>query len=65
MSPNPFSEYHLIDLITGESHGGFCDLKAARDWARGEGLSAWDIWHGGRRVEYHNPFVDPLKEAAE
>jgi len=38
---NP-TEYHLIDLATGLSHGGFQSLEAARQYAREEGLMAWD-----------------------
>ena len=38
-------EYHLIDLI-GISHGGFVSLAGARQFARQEGLSAWDIFSG-------------------
>jgi hypothetical protein len=49
------SEYHLIDLATGVSHGGFDTLAGARQSAREEGLSAWDIFHANVRVEYHDP----------
>jgi hypothetical protein len=49
------SEYHLIDLATGVSHGGFDTLAGARQSAREEGLSAWDIFHADVRVEYHDP----------
>ena len=49
------SEYHLIDLTTGVSHGGFETLTGARQSAREMGLSAWDIFHGNVRVEYHDP----------
>ena len=49
------SEYHLIDLTTGVSHGGFETLTGARQSAREKGLSAWDIFHGNVRVEYHDP----------
>ena len=47
-------EYHLIDLV-GISHGGFVSLAGARQFARQEGLSAWDIFHGNVRIEYHGP----------
>ena len=47
-------EYHLIDLV-GISHGGFVSLAAARQFARQDGLSAWDIFHGNDRIEYHDP----------
>jgi hypothetical protein len=47
-------EYHLIDLV-GISHGGFVSLAGARQFARQEGLSGWDIFHGNDRVEYHDP----------
>ena len=47
-------EYHLIDLV-GISHGGFVSLAAARQFARQEGLPAWDIFHGNDRIEYHDP----------
>ena len=49
------SEYHLIDLMTGVSHGGFDTLTGARQSAREKGLPAWDIFHGNLRVEYHDP----------
>ena len=47
-------EYHLIDLV-GISHGGFVSLAGARQFARQEGMSAWDIFHGNVRIEYHDP----------
>jgi hypothetical protein len=49
------SEYHLIDLTTGVSHGGFETLTGAQQSSREKGLSAWDIFHGNVRVEYHDP----------
>jgi hypothetical protein len=49
------SEYHLIDLMTGVSHGGFDTLAGARQTAREKRLPAWDIFHGNLRVEYHDP----------
>jgi hypothetical protein len=49
-----FREYHLIDLA-GTSHGGFQTLAGARQFAREEGLRAWDIFHGNDRIEYHDP----------
>ena len=49
------SEYHLIDLFAGVSHGGFETLTGARESAREKALSAWDIFHGNVRVEYHDP----------
>jgi hypothetical protein len=48
-------EYHLIDLTVGISHGGFATLSGARQFAREEGLPAWDIFHGNDRIEYHDP----------
>ena len=48
-------EYHLLDIVTGESHGGFVSLEAARLEARELGLAAWDIFHGNLRVERHDP----------
>src|SRR3954453_3332766 len=51
---NAAHEYHLIDLV-GTSHGGFVSLAGAREFARQEGLSAWDIFHGNVRIEYHDP----------
>jgi hypothetical protein len=47
-------EYHLIDLV-GTSYGGFQTLAGARQFARAEGLRAWDIFHGNDRIEYHDP----------
>ena len=49
-------EYHLIDDLVGISHGGFVSLAGARQFARQEGLSAWDIFHGNDRIEYHDPY---------
>jgi hypothetical protein len=49
------SEYHLIDLAVGVSHGGFETLTAARQCAREKGVAARDIFHGNIRVEYHDP----------
>jgi hypothetical protein len=42
-------------LVVGVSHGGFETLVAAQQSAREKGLSAWDIFHGNVRVEYHDP----------
>jgi hypothetical protein len=44
------SEYHLIDLATGVSHGGFASLAGARQCAREKDLPAWDIFHGDVRI---------------
>ena len=48
-------EYHLINIITGESHGGFVSLYGARLDAREAALLAWQIFHGNNRVEHHDP----------
>jgi hypothetical protein len=48
-------EYHLIDIVSGESHGGFFSLDAARIGAREAGLLAWQIFHRNDRVEQHDP----------
>jgi hypothetical protein len=48
-------EYHLICRTTGRSHGGFETLAGARQYAREEGLQAWDIFHGNLLVERHEP----------
>ena len=53
--PARASEYHLIDLATGVSHGGFETLTGARQYAGEKSLLAWDIFHGNVRVEYHDP----------
>jgi hypothetical protein len=53
--PSKAGEYHLIDLFAGVSQGGFETLTGARQGAREKGLSAWDIFHGNVRVEYHDP----------
>lgn len=60
-------EYHLICLVTGESHGGYDSLDDARTAARACGLKAWDILHGNLRVERHDPFIPdvPLKGGYE
>jgi hypothetical protein len=47
-------EYHLIDLAVGISHGGFETLAGGSQFARQEGLPAWDIFHGNDRIEYHD-----------
>jgi hypothetical protein len=66
--PQPPKEYHLVDLLTGESPGGFVTLAAAREEARAAGLTSWDIFQGNVRIERHDPGVDdPVgipKEAA-
>jgi hypothetical protein len=49
------TEYHLIDLATGQSHGGFKSLEAARQYAREENLRAWDIFKGHQLIERHDP----------
>jgi hypothetical protein len=54
------SEYHLIDLSTGVSHGGFETLAGVRQCAREKGLRAWDIFHGNVRIEYHDPVGSTL-----
>jgi len=48
-------EYHLLDLGTGVSHGGFVSLEAARTIARERGLTSWQIFHGNTRIEHHDP----------
>jgi hypothetical protein len=55
MSKKPAHEYHLICTTTGESHGGFDNLAGARQYAREEGLEAWEIFHGNLLVERHDP----------
>jgi hypothetical protein len=57
MSKKPAApdEYHLICRTTGASHGGFESLAGARQYAREEGLEAWDIFHGNLLVERHEP----------
>ena len=66
--PQAPKEYHLVDLLTGESLGGFVTLAAAREEARAAGLTSWDIFQGNVRIERHDPGVDdPVgipKEAA-
>jgi hypothetical protein len=57
MSPAP-KEYHLVDLLTGESLGGFETLSAAREEARVAGLASWDIFQANVRIERHDPGVD-------
>jgi hypothetical protein len=49
-------EYHLVCRVTGESHGGFETLTGARQYAREDGLEAWDIFHGNMLVERHEPW---------
>jgi hypothetical protein len=54
------AEYHLIDLATGSSQGGFRSLEAARLYAREEALMAWDIFHGNVHIERHDPRDDRI-----
>ena len=55
------AEYHLIDLATGLSHGGFKSLAAARQYAREEAIPAWQIFRGNVRIEQHDPReADPI-----
>jgi hypothetical protein len=56
--PQAPKEYHLVDLLTGESLGGFVTLAAARAEARAAGLTSWDIFQGTVRIERHDPGVD-------
>ena len=53
----PIHEYHLLDLGTGMSYGGFSSLEAARIIARERGLASWQIFHGDTRVEHHDPAI--------
>ena len=48
-------EYHLLDLATGVSCGGFTSLAAARIIARERGLASWQIFRGNKRIEHHDP----------
>jgi len=54
---NQETEYHLVDLGTGVSYGGFESLEAARIIARERGLASWQIFHGNARIEHHDPTV--------
>jgi len=56
--PQAPKEYHLVDLLTGESLGGFVTLAGARTEARASGLTSWDIFQGNMRIERHDPAVD-------
>jgi hypothetical protein len=56
--PQALKEYHLVDLLTGESLGGFVTLAAAREEARAVGLTSWDIFQANVRIERHDPGVD-------
>jgi len=51
----PAPDYHLLDLGTGISYGGFASLEAARLVARERGFSSWQIFRGNMRVEHHDP----------
>jgi hypothetical protein len=53
-------KYHLIDLATGLSCGGFKSLAAARQYAREESMIAWDVFHGNIHVERHDPRNDRI-----
>jgi hypothetical protein len=64
--PNSRKEYHLVDLLTGESLGGFVSLAGARDEARAAGLTRWDIFQGNLRIERHDPGInDPIPVAIQ
>ncbi len=55
------SDYHLVDLATGRSHGGFKSLTAARQYAREEAMLAWQIFRGNVCIERHDPReADPV-----
>ena len=56
--PQSPKEYHLVDLLTGESLGGFVTLSAAREEAHAAGLASWDIFQANERIERHDPGVD-------
>jgi hypothetical protein len=56
--PQAPKEYHLVDLLSGESLGGFVTLAAARAEARAARLTSWDIFQGNVRIERHDPGVD-------
>ena len=56
--PQAPKEYHLVDLLTGESLGGFATLAAAREEARAAGLTSWNIFQANVRIERHDPGVD-------
>jgi hypothetical protein len=56
--PQAPKEYHLVDLLTGESLGGFVTLAAAREEARAAGLTSWDIFQANVRIARHDPGVD-------
>jgi len=58
------AEYHLIDLASGLSHGGFPSLEAARLHAQEEAVIAWDIFRGNLRIERHDPRADRLSDEA-
>ena len=55
--PKSLKEYHLVDLLTGESFGGFASL-GARDEARVTGLMRWDIFRGTVRIERHDTGIN-------
>jgi hypothetical protein len=48
-------EYHLIDVTTAESKGGFRSLEGAREYAREEALAAWCVYKGDDLIERHEP----------
>lgn len=49
----PIDEYHLLDLGTGLSHGGFASLEAVRVIARER--ASRQIFRGNKRIEHHDP----------
>ena len=59
--PHTTKEYHLVDLLTGESLGGFSSLTGAWEEARDSGLTSWDIFRGNVHIERHDPGIsDPV-----
>lgn len=46
-------EYHVIDVGTGTSHGGFKTLHAARSYIREEEIDCWQIFVGNTLIESH------------
>jgi hypothetical protein len=57
------AEYHLIDLATGLSHGGFRSPEAAASTPARQPWHAWDIFRGNVRIERHDPRIERILKA--
>lgn len=55
IDPVRADEYHLVDIVTAESYGGFHIARGRSGRCSRGGLFAGQIFHGNARVEHHDP----------